>query len=310
MSSPFMQFYVADYLADTQHLTTEQHGAYLLLLFAMWRAVDGEIDADDGKLARIARLTLTRWNKIKGDVMALLSIENGKVTQKRLRAELQKAVEKSLKRAEAGRNGGNAKALKDKEVAVANARDLPRHSSESEPEPEEDSEDSASPQAARGSSGASDLFPDTTPKIEATANPVTEAFDLYDAFAESSGWTRCQNRHDARTSKMAKRLKECGGVEGFRAALKRAAASDFCCGRAPPRNGQPPFLMHVDFLLQRQSFTRLMEGHYDNRASSKNHDRIARIEAGARSAAGLPAREHPGSGLPAEAMGSARAAAE
>lgn len=134
MAQPFMQLWVADYLGDTRHLTTEQHGAYLLLLMTMWRC-DGSLPADDTKLARIAGVTVARWNRIKGDIMAMLVIENGCVTQKRLKIEIEKAKEKSEKRADAGRKGGNAKALNENDSALANATVLLKHSSEPEPKP-------------------------------------------------------------------------------------------------------------------------------------------------------------------------------
>ena len=121
---PFMQLCVADYLGDTQHLTTEQHGAYLLILMAMWRA-GGQLPAEPARLARIARMTPARWKKIAGEVLAFFETRDGKLTQKRLRREIEKASDISRKRATAGARGAAAKYLKAKRSVPANGSDLP-----------------------------------------------------------------------------------------------------------------------------------------------------------------------------------------
>ena len=49
-----MPVYIGDYLADTMHLSTEQHGAHLLLLFHLWRR--GILHDDDVVPAQITGL--------------------------------------------------------------------------------------------------------------------------------------------------------------------------------------------------------------------------------------------------------------
>jgi len=143
-----MQLYVADYLGDTRHLTTEQHGAYLLLLMTMWRS-DGCLPNDAKKLARIAGCSPSRWAKISEEVLEFFDVEGAVLTNPRLTLELEKALEKSIKRAVSGSQGGKAKALKDKGSALANATLLPWHSSEPEPEKKEEANASLSPKATK-----------------------------------------------------------------------------------------------------------------------------------------------------------------
>ena len=130
-SPHFMQLYVGDYLADTRHLTTEQHGAYLLLLMSMWKC-GGTLPNDGKKLARIAGVSPRRWHLIAVDVMEFFDVESGKITQKRLVKEYQKAVSKREKRISSGSLGGKAKALKTNNVTLASATAMLQHSSESE----------------------------------------------------------------------------------------------------------------------------------------------------------------------------------
>ena len=59
MKRPWMPLYVGDYLGDTGHLTTTQHGAYLLLMMHYWRK--GELPDDDKQLSKITKLPLKTW---------------------------------------------------------------------------------------------------------------------------------------------------------------------------------------------------------------------------------------------------------
>lgn len=109
----FMPLWIGDYLADTTHLNTEQHGAYLLLLMAYWRR-GGPLPADDQYLCRIAGVTIYKWRTLRSTIAAFFAEEGGQWVSKRADEELAKAESKYGKRAEAGRKGGQATAIKGK----------------------------------------------------------------------------------------------------------------------------------------------------------------------------------------------------
>ena len=131
--NPFMQIYWGDYFGKTPDLTCEQHGAYLQLIGRMWIA-GGYLPNDPAKLARITGCTPSRWAKISGDVLAFFTVEGDRITHRRVTEELEKAREKSIKRADAGSRGGSAKSLKNNNMGLAIALAMPQHLSEPEPE--------------------------------------------------------------------------------------------------------------------------------------------------------------------------------
>lgn len=99
----WMPLYVADYLADTSRLTTEQHGAYMLIIMDYWR--NGPPPNDDGVLASICRLSPASWRKHKPTIAGFFTVVDGRLTQKRIDAERQKAIGISGKRTEAAAKG-------------------------------------------------------------------------------------------------------------------------------------------------------------------------------------------------------------
>ncbi|HGG6071307.1 TPA: YdaU family protein [Salmonella enterica subsp. diarizonae serovar 53:z10:z35] len=97
---PYMQLYIADYLADTMHLSTEEHGAYLLLMFNYWqtgRAIP------KNRLAKIARVSNERWGAVEESLREFF-IDNGtEWVHKRIEDDLASVRETLAKRSAAGK---------------------------------------------------------------------------------------------------------------------------------------------------------------------------------------------------------------
>ena len=107
-----MPLLVDAYLGDTTHLTTEQHGAYLLLLMTMWKR-DGQLPNHDVQLASITRLSLSKWRAMKPVIMDFFVIDGDDLKQKRLSRELRRAKAISDAKAEAGAKGAAKRWQKD-----------------------------------------------------------------------------------------------------------------------------------------------------------------------------------------------------
>jgi uncharacterized protein YdaU (DUF1376 family) len=71
----WMPVFIGDYLADTMHLSTEQHGAYLLLLFHLWRR--GSLRDEDAVLAQISGLGESAWKQHRGVLAEFFKVHGG-----------------------------------------------------------------------------------------------------------------------------------------------------------------------------------------------------------------------------------------
>lgn len=115
---PYMQLYVADYLADTMHLTTEEHGAYLLLIFNYWQT-GKPLPDDDQRLAIISRLSNERWTDVKQTLIEFFVLVEDKLVHPRIEADLQFVEDKQNKAIAAGKASAVARAKKrDKKLNV------------------------------------------------------------------------------------------------------------------------------------------------------------------------------------------------
>jgi uncharacterized protein YdaU (DUF1376 family) len=97
----WMPLYIADYLQDTRHLSTLQHGAYLLLIMEYW--TKGKLPSSDAERARVTAMTRKQWLSNR---LALAALFDADWRHARIERELEKARDLRLKRAVFGAKGG------------------------------------------------------------------------------------------------------------------------------------------------------------------------------------------------------------
>lgn len=240
MSLAYFNLYPTDFEADTSHLTLEEDGAYNRLLRLCWMTQGCSLPDDDAWIMRRMRVdeeTFTRVVKVVLDEFFVR--RSGRVSNARLAREFSTTSEAHKKRVLAGKMGGEAKALKSNKKTPSNAKAM-LYQPEPEPEPyKEEVEAKAS---------------------LSSVDDVSAAVSAYNLSAEKSGWPSIRILSKPRRAALLARLRECGGLEGWNIALEKAQASNHCCGQ-----NERGWVANFDFLTRQSSFTKLMEGNYDNR---------------------------------------------
>jgi uncharacterized protein YdaU (DUF1376 family) len=248
-----MPFFVGDYLSATTRLTTEQHGAYILLLLDYWK--NGPPPNDDAVLAQIVRLSPAAWRKAKPALIGFFDVKDGKLIQKRVERERVRAAENVEKRRQAGIASANARA---KKASAPNERpaDVPTHVPTHVEAPlEQNGRPSPSP-------CSSEQVASTNVEVSAepTERPLTkhEVIEAWQTRMVPLGFPAIRKMNGQRERLLRARLKDSTLDEWLdaMAALERSA---FCRGENP-RGWRADF----DFLLQPKSFTGLLEGKYDH----------------------------------------------
>lgn len=157
-SNSWMPFNPGDYLRDTGHLTTIEHGAYLLLLFHAWTH-DGVLSNDDARLRNITKLGVKAWNTYALTIRSFFYIsgESGEVLRhRRIDRELAKSGKFAAQRSKAGKASAAKRSLQrelnarstDVEISL-DSRSTHIHNTEERKNPTGSKESPPSPNGSR-----------------------------------------------------------------------------------------------------------------------------------------------------------------
>jgi uncharacterized protein YdaU (DUF1376 family) len=252
---PFIKFYPSDFLGGTSGLSPAERGVYITLLCLIYEA-NSPIKRDDSRLARCCGAPKAAFIRILNGLVA-----QGKITQE--------GDALSNKRAE--------KAIVDRTNRTQNATHAAKQRWDAQPEktqrnqrqdnatamPEQCVDDASQNQSQNQS------IREEPKGSLSSVDDVKTAFADYNFLAEDIGLPVARVLTKNRRASLKARLSEVGGIDGWRAALDKARASPLCNGE-----NSRGWKADLDFLLQQKSFTRLMEGSYDARQSTANHNGV------------------------------------
>ena len=275
-----MPWYVADYLADTANLNTEQHGAYCLMLMAAWKR-GGSLPHDDAQLAAVCRLTASKWRAYKAVLLEFFEDMGSSYSHKRVTAERLKAQEISDKKGVSGAEGAakrwgkemaKAGMIDGKEMAnamanamadpMANAsqNDAPSPSPSPLPTPTElikepdGSLSTASPLPTCPHAKVIELFSQKLPELP---KPKPEFWAGKSADHLRARWKFLMTKTRADGTRYA--TTEAEALEWFERFFDHVSASDWLMGRSGN------FKCTLQWLVNAENFGKTVQGNYDNK---------------------------------------------
>lgn len=134
----WMPLWIGAYLADTQRLTRDQHGGYLLLLMAYWRE-GGPLADDDEELAAIVKATPKEWAQLRPRMAKFFTVADGVWSHKRVEQELAGAKDRSEKSSSKAQKAAQARwgqsPKNASSIASGNAPSIPQALHEDCPTP-------------------------------------------------------------------------------------------------------------------------------------------------------------------------------
>lgn len=108
MTKVWMPIYWGDYLRDTMHLATVEHGAYLLLIAHYWTSRTPLPD-NDARLAAITKLSPDAWSNARPVLAAFFKIADGVWRHERVEKELAAWSERKEKRSQKAKTAAEAR---------------------------------------------------------------------------------------------------------------------------------------------------------------------------------------------------------
>jgi len=89
---PYIDLYISDYIADTWHISTLEHGAYLLLIFDYWQR--GEA-IPVSQLQKITKVPDDQWPGVKMTLSEFFLEKDDRWFHRRIDADLESARRKA-----------------------------------------------------------------------------------------------------------------------------------------------------------------------------------------------------------------------
>jgi uncharacterized protein YdaU (DUF1376 family) len=246
-------------LAGMVELSLEERGAYNTIIDLLYSR-DGDLPDDDERLRLMVRCHGNQWRAVKAKLISKgkIWVEDGKIKARRVDEVL-----------------AEAKAFSEKQraIRVGKVREKSGKSPGKVPEIFEnlnENNDPPKPLTATATATAIDKKEGSLqePKKENGAFAPDEcalAYDAWNRLAEETGLTPAQVLNQTRRASLARRIGEAGGLKGWLDVLEKVRASSFCNG-----GGDRGWRIDFDAMIQAKTFTKLMEGSFDDKRNGTN----------------------------------------